>query len=116
MGKASLSCDVPISDNKIEVRRTNPVLGLLTMITLLSFIGVVAVMFATNDVKSLPVDLAKKSSNDCGKSVVCNCNCHANGHAAESGVVIAEIKELKTKMEHLIAIVNTTTVIRKRKF
>ena len=28
------------------------------------------------------------------------------------GVVIAEIKELKTKMEHLIAIVNATTLLK----
>ena len=108
-----MSCDVPISDQQDRGETNKPSnIGLLAMITLLSFIGVVAVMFATNGVTSLPVDLAKKSSNDCGKSVVCNCNFHANGHAGESGVVIAEIKELKTKMEHLIAIVNTTTLLK----
>lgn len=108
-----MSCDVPISDQQDRGETNKPSnIGLLAMITLLSFIGVVAVMFATNGVTSLPVDLAKKSSNDCGKSVVCNCNFHANGHTGESGVVIAEIKELKTKMEHLIAIVNATTLLK----
>ena len=108
-----MSCDVPISDQQDRGETNKPSnIGLLAMITLISFIGVVAVMFATNGVTSLPVDLAKKSSNDCGKSVVCNCNINANAHAGESGVVIAEIKELKTKMEHLIAIVNTTTLLK----
>ena len=79
---------------------------IFTMLTSATFLG----MFSGSGAKS-DVGVTKNSSEECGKSVVCNCNFHVHEHA-DSSVVIAEMKELKAKMEQLIAIVNSTTLLK----
>ena len=83
---------------------------IFTMLTSATFLGMIAVIISGNGAKS-DVGVTKNSSEECSKSVVCNCNFHVNEHA-DSSVVIAEMKELKTKMEQLIAIVNSTTLLK----
>lgn len=85
-------------------------MAIFTMLTLATFLGMIAVIISGNGAKS-DVGVTKNSSEECSKSVVCNCNFHGNEHAAWS-VIIAEMKELKTKMEKLIAIVNSTTLLK----
>ena len=63
-------------------------------------------MFAANGAKSLPLSTSKGQTpvpaKNCGdKMVVCNCNVNQDSHKA--------MKALKTKIEHLIALVNKTS-------
>ena len=83
---------------------------IFTMLTSATFLGMIAVIISGSGAKS-DVGVTMNSSEECGKSVVCNCNFHVHEHA-DSSVVIAEMKELKAKMEQLIAIVNSTTLLK----
>ena len=83
---------------------------IFTMLTSATFLGMLAVIISGSGAKS-DVGVTMNSSEECGKSVVCNCNFHVHEHA-DSNVVIAEMKELKAKMEQLIAIVNSTTLLK----
>ena len=83
---------------------------IFTMLTSATFLGMFAVIISGSGAKS-GVGVTMNSSEECGKSVVCNCNFHVFEHA-DSSVVIAEMTELKAKMEQLIAIVNSTTLLK----
>ena len=82
---------------------------IFTMLTSATFFGMFAVISGSGAKSG--VGVTKNSSEECSKSVVCNCYFHVHEHA-DSSVVIAEMKELKAKMEQLIAIVNSTTLLK----
>ena len=73
------------------------------------FLGLIGKILTVHRVDSLPINAGKNggpgNGKSCDKAVVCNCNYNVKVHSHVSG----DIRELKTKMEQLIALMNKTS-------
>ena len=80
-----------------------------------AFLGLITLMFAVNWAKSSLANATKNHSLPvglCEKTPINHCNCHCNVNQ-NSGIDEA-VKALERKLEHIIALVNETSIAGKR--
>jgi len=81
------------------------------MLSSFDFLRLTVVLSAISVAKYSSVNASKNQTpipaKRCDKEPVNNCNCHCNLH--QDSRVTEEVKELKAKLEQLIALVNKTT-------